>query len=147
MSDQTQRTVQIGDRVRIAYTGRFADGTEFDSSSGNEPLVFTLGAEEVIPGFEKGILGMVPGESRSITVPPEDGYGPHLEEMVAEVERKLIPEDDRLVVGNFLEVSTEDGTQFEVEIKQLTDSTAVLDGNHPLAGKELHFEIELLGFA
>lgn len=146
MSDQTQRTVQIGDRVRIAYTGRFADGTEFDSSSGHEPLVFTVGAEEVIPGFERGLLGMVPGESRSITVPPEEGYGPHLQEMVAEVERKLIPEDDRLVVGNFLEVSTEDGNQFEVEIKQLTDTTAVLDGNHPLAGKELHFDIDLLGF-
>lgn len=147
MSDQTQRTVQIGDRVRIAYTGRFADGTEFDSSSGHAPLVFTVGAEEVIPGFERGVLGMVPGESRSITVPPEEGYGPHLQEMVAEVERKLIPEDHRLVVGNFLEVSTEDGNQFEVEIKQLTDTTAVLDGNHPLAGKELHFDIDLLGFA
>ena len=147
MSDQTQRTVQIGDRVSIAYIGRFADGTEFDSSSGHAPLVFTVGAEEVIPGFERGVLGMVPGESRSITVPPEEGYGPHLQEMVAEVERKLIPEDDRLVVGNFLEVSTEDGNQFEVEIKQLTDTTAVLDGNHPLAGKELHFDIDLLGFA
>lgn len=146
MSDATQRRVQAGDRVRVAYTGRFADGTEFDSSTGNEPLVFTVGAGEVIGGFEAGIAGMMAGEARSIVVTPEAGYGPHLEEMVAEVERKLIPEDHRLVVGNFLEVSTEDGNQFEVEIKALTETTALLDGNHPLAGKELHFDIELLGF-
>jgi peptidylprolyl isomerase len=146
MSDTTQRLVQVGDRVRIAYTGCFEDGAEFDSSRGNEPLVFTVGAGEVISGFDKGIVGMAQGERRSIVVAPEDGYGPHLPDMVAEVERKMIPDDDRLVVGNFLEVSTEDGNTFEVQIMKLTDTTAVLDGNHPLAGKDLHFEIDLLDF-
>jgi len=146
MSDPTQRNVQVGDRVRIAYAGCFADGTEFDSSRDNEPLVFTVGAGEVISGFDKGIIGMVQGETRSIVVAPEDGYGPHQSEMVAEVERKLIPDDDRLVVGNYLEVSTEDGNTFEVQIMKLTDTTAVLDGNHPLVGKDLHFDIDLLGF-
>jgi FKBP-type peptidyl-prolyl cis-trans isomerase 2 len=146
MSETTLRKVRVGDRVRVAYVGRFPDGTEFDTSLGNPPLVFTVGAGEVIPGFEQGVVGMQLGESRTVVVAPAEGYGLHVPEMVAEVERKLIPDDDQLVVGNFLEVRTEDGTTFEVQIKQLTDTMVVLDGNHPLSGKDLHFEIELLDF-
>lgn len=146
MSVEKGRTVRRGDRIRVAYDGFFADGARFDSSEGQEPLVFTVGAGEVIPGFENGVVGMKRGESRSIVVPVEDAYGQHVAEMVAEVERHLIPNDDQLVIGNFLEVSTEDGNKFEVQITGLTDTTAVLDGNHPLAGKELHFDIELLDF-
>lgn len=146
MLDKTRREVQQGDRVRVAYDGFFVDGARFDTSQGNDPLVFTVGAGEVIPGFDKAVVGMKPGEKRSIIVASEDAYGPHVAEMVAEVERKLIPDDEELIVGNFLEVSTDDGDSFEVQIVELTETTAVLDGNHPLSGKDLHFDIELLEF-
>lgn len=146
MSVEKGRAVSRGDRIRVAYDGFFADGSRFDTSEGHEPLVFTVGAGEVIPGFETGVIGMKRGERRSIVVAAEDAYGQHVADMVAEVERQLIPNDDQLVIGNFLEVSTEGGDKFEVQIAGLTDTTAVLDGNHPLAGKELHFDIELLDF-
>ena len=138
------RTVQPGDRVRVNYTGRFADGTVFDTSEGNEPLEFTVGADEVIAGFDAAVIGMQPEQTRSVTVPPEEAYGPHVEEMVAEVERQLIPEDERLQVGGFLEVTLEDGQTLEVQVVALDETTATLDANHPLAGKTLEFDIELL---
>lgn len=147
MSASSQRSVQNGDRVRVNYTGRFEDGTVFDSSAGNEPLEFLVGAEEVIEGFDQALLGMQPGETRSVRIAPEQGYGLHLAEMVAEVERKLIPNDEELQVGGCLEVTMEDGSDFEVVVTALTETTATLDANHPLAGKTLDFEIELLEFA
>ena len=141
-----ERAAQSGDRVRVAYTGRFEDGSVFDSSEGNPPLEFTLGAGEVIPGFDSAVTGLKSGESRTVAIAPEDGYGLHLPEMVAEVERRQIPDDHLLVVGNYLEVSAPNGATFEVRIAALTDSTVSLDGNHPLAGKTLNFEITLIEF-
>lgn len=138
------RAVRPGDRVRVNYTGRFADGTVFDSSEGNDPLEFTVGADEVISGFDAAVVGMQPEQTRSVTVLPEEAYGPHVEEMVAEVERQLIPDDERLQVGGFLEVTLEDGQTLEVQVVALDETTATLDANHPLAGKTLEFDIELL---
>ncbi len=146
MSGTSDRVVKTGDRVKLAYVGCFEDGSQFDSSEGHAPLVFTVGAGEVIPGFDKGILGMRCGEQRSVEVDPVDGYGPHVSEMVVEIERSMIPEADRLAVGSFLEASMEDGRSLEVQVVKLTETTVVLDGNHPLAGKTLHFNIELLDF-
>lgn len=140
------RQAQNGDRVRVAYTGRFVDGSVFDSSEGQPPLEFTIGAGEVITGFDNGVLGLKTGESRTIEVLPEDGYGAHLAEMVAEVERRQIPDDHLLEVGNYLEVSAPNGALFEVRIADLTETTVSLDGNHPLAGKTLNFEIRLVEF-
>jgi peptidylprolyl isomerase len=147
MSAQGERVVAEGDQISVNYVGRFEDGSTFDSSEGNQPLVFTVGAEQVIPGFEKAVIGMKPGDSCKIVVPPEDGYGEHVAEMVAEVERKQIPNHEELLLGSMLEVSMEDGQSFEVQVVEISDDTVVLDGNHPLAGKELHFEIEMLDFA
>jgi peptidylprolyl isomerase len=140
------RQAQNGDRVRVSYIGRFVDGEVFDSSEGQVPLEFTIGTGEVIPGFDNGVLGLAAGESRTVEVAPEDGYGVHLEEMVAEVERRQIPDDHLLAVGNYLQVSAPNGANFEVRIAELTDTTVRLDANHPLAGKTLHFEIQLLEF-
>jgi len=100
----------------------------------------------VIEGFDLALLGMQPGETRSVDVAPEQGYGHHDQRMVAEVERKLIPDDERLQVGGYLQVTLEDGSDIEVMVSELTETMATLDGNHPLAGKTLHFEIELLEF-
>lgn len=144
MSAQKERCAADGDQVRVNYIGRFADGSIFDSSEGHDPLEFTVGAGEVIAGFDKAVVGLKPGESRMVVVAPEEGYGAHLPEMVAEVERHLIPDHDKLALGSMLEVSLEDGQSLEVQVVEISEESVVLDGNHPLAGKELHFEIALL---
>ena len=146
MTAGAQKQAQDGDRVRVTYVGRFADGTVFDSSDGHEPLEFTVGGGEVIAGFDAAVTGLLVGERRSVEVAPEDGYGVHLPEMVAEVERRMIPDDHQLEVGNFLEVRMENGATFEVRIAGLSETTVQLDANHPLAGKILHFEVQLLEF-
>jgi peptidylprolyl isomerase len=147
MDSRQKRVVGVGDHVRVNYVGRFENGSIFDSSEGHEPLEFTVGAEEVISGFDRAVIGLKPGESCKVVITPTDGYGEHLPEMVAEVERHLIPNNEQLVLGSMLEVSMENGQSLEVQVVELSDETVVLDGNHPLAGKELHFEIEVLGFA
>jgi peptidylprolyl isomerase len=146
MTDTPQRTVALGDQVRVNYVGCFEDGSVFDSSEGREPLEFTVGEDQVITGFDQAVVGLKPGESTQVVVTPEDGYGTHLPEMVARVERHLIPDNDKLMLGSMLEVGLEDGQTLEVQIVEMTDDEVVLDGNHPLAGKDLHFEIELLDF-
>ena len=147
MSAQQERSVVAGDQIRVNYIGRFENGSMFDSSEGREPLEFTVGAEQVIAGFDQAVIGLKPGESCKVVVAPEEGYGAHVPEMVAEVERHLIPDSEKLILGSMLEVSLEDGQSLEVQVVELSDTTVTLDGNHPLAGKELHFEIELLEFA
>lgn len=133
-----------GDVVKVHYAGRLEDGTEFDSSADSEPMEFTVGTEEVIPGFDQAVVGMAPGEAKTVTIASDQAYGPHLEEMVAEMARKDIPADLELAVGNRLEVSQEDGATFLVEVTDLSEDMVTLDANHPLAGKTLIFEISLL---
>lgn len=133
-----------GDSVRVHYAGRLDDNSEFDSSRGGEPLEFTLGAGEVIPGFENAVLGLSAGQSRSVSIPCEEAYGPFQEELVAQVERKGMPADLELGVGSMLEVSNEDGTSFAVRVSAMDETTVTIDANHPLAGQTLNFDIELL---
>lgn len=147
MSAVQERVVAVGDQIRVNYVGRFENGSLFDSSEGREPLEFTVGAGQVISGFDRAVIGLKPGESCQVVVAPEDGYGVHVAAMVAEVDRQLIPDHDKLVLGSMLEVSVADGQSLEVQVVELSDASVVLDGNHPLAGKELHFEIDLLEFA
>lgn len=147
MATDTQRRAKAGDRVQVSYVGRFADGTVFDSSEGHPPLEFTVGAGEVIDGFDAAVADLLPGETRSVEIAPEQGYGPYLPEMTVEVGRSQIPDDHLLVVGNFLSVTTPQGESFEMRVAELTETTVKLDGNHPLAGKALFFEVQLLSFA
>jgi peptidylprolyl isomerase len=146
MTAPNERAVAAGDQIKVNYVGRFDNGEVFDSSEGREPLEFTVGGEQVIAGFDRGVVGLKPGASCKIIVSPADGYGEHVPEMVVTIERQQIPDNDKLVLGSMLEVGMEDGQSLEVQVVELSDETVVLDGNHPLAGKELHFEIELLGF-
>jgi peptidylprolyl isomerase len=139
--------VQQGNLVKVHYTGRLEDGTEFDSSAGIDPMEFTIGNSEVIPGFEQAILGMVPGESKTVTLAPEEAYGPQQEEMIAVVARKDLPEDIELIVGNQLEVTQDDGSSFVVMVTELTGDAVTLDANHPLAGKSLIFDLNLVEIA
>jgi peptidylprolyl isomerase len=136
-----------GDTVRIHYSGFLMDGTIFDSSLEGEPLEFTLGDGAVIPGFEDGVLGMEEGEERTLAIPPVRAYGDRDEDLVATVDLGQIPPEIEPVVGSILQITSQDGEVSNVIITELTDTTITLDGNHPLAGQELIFEVKLLGVA
>ena len=139
-----------GDTVRVHYTGRLTSGEVFDSSecsddcSESTPLEFTIGAQQVIPGFEAGVVGLSAGESRTITIPVDQAYGPHNPDMVAVVPRDQVPPHIEIGMGNQLELSQEDGEAFNVVITDVTDTTITLDANHPLAGRELIFDLKLV---
>ncbi len=137
-------TAKPGDTVRVHYTGSFEDGAVFDSSRGGEPLEFTIGAGEVIAGFEHAVIGMQPGESKRQTIPPEEGYGAHERDLEIELERSRFPAGAPLEVGRAFRLETTGGEQMDVRVTRLSDATVTLDGNHPLAGRTLDFEIELL---
>ena len=135
---------KTGDTVRVHYTGKLEDGTVFDSSADRDPLEFTLGKNMVIPGFEKAVIGMSPGDSKTETVAAEQGYGPYWKEMVQAVPRNEFPKGIEPKVGQMMRIGTPDGKMFIVRIMEVTETDVTLDGNHPLAGKDLTFDIELL---
>jgi peptidylprolyl isomerase len=138
------RQAKSGDTVRIHYTGTLDDGTQFDSSMGQEPIEFTLGENRVIPGFESGVEGMQVGDQKRIHIPAEEAYGTHNDALVEEVPLERFPEDLELSVGMNLQAKSPNGEQFNVVVTALTDSIATIDGNHPLAGEALNFELELV---
>jgi peptidylprolyl isomerase len=133
-----------GDVVRVHYTGRLKDGTVFDSSLGREPLQFTLGAGEIIPGMEQAVVGMKPGDSKTEKIPAERAYGPHDAEMVFEVARNRFPDDVKPELGQGLEIQHKDGRSRQVLVTGVSESTVILDANHPLAGKDLIFDLQLV---
>ncbi len=137
----TQATT--GNTIKVHYTGTLDDGTQFDSSAGREPLELTLGEGQVIPGFEKGLEGMAVGEKKTVHIPAEEAYGKHHPELVQEVPRDRIPEEIELEVGVQLQAQGPSGA-FVVVVTDLNDEVATLDGNHPLAGEALNFELELV---
>jgi peptidylprolyl isomerase len=133
-----------GDTVTVHYTGKLADGTVFDSSHDGDPLEVTLGEGLVIPGFENAVLGMSPGDVRTTNIPFAEGYGPHQKEMVMEVGRDQLEPGKNPKVGESLRSQHPDGTDFTVVVTAVTDSSITVDANHPLAGKDLTFEITLV---
>jgi FKBP-type peptidyl-prolyl cis-trans isomerase 2 len=133
-----------GDVVQVDYTGKLADGTVFDSSIGREPLEFTLGAGQVIPGFDKAVLGMKVGEKKTVTIPADEAYGPHRDDLILEVPREKLPSDMTPEVGLQLGLRQSDGRTSVVTITSVSDNVVTIDANHPLAGKDLTFEIELV---
>lgn len=134
----------IGDTVRVHYTGRLGDGSVFDTSVGREPLEFTIGDGRLIPGFEKAVIGMNTGETKTIILSPEEAYGPYLEELTADVDISQFPPHIKPEVGLHLQIRQDNGSFIDVIITKISGSTVTLDANHPLAGKELTFDIELL---
>jgi peptidylprolyl isomerase len=135
---------KTGDKVQVNYTGKLADGTVFDSSVGGEPLEFTLGSGQAIPGFDKAVIGMKVGEKKTVTIPVIDAYGPHLDELVIEVSKDRI-KDAEPKVGQVLSATREDGEVVYFTVIAVSDNgTVTLDANSPLAGKDLIFDIELL---
>lgn len=135
---------QSGDTVRIHYTGTLADGATFDSSEGRDPLEFTLGSGQVIPGFDKAVTGMVVGEEQTVEVPCDDAYGSRDPNRAQSFPRDQIPDDVALDIGTQLQLSGPQGQPIMVSVAEVTDSEVILDANHPLAGKDLTFKIELV---
>ena len=133
-----------GDTVKVHYTGKLTDGTVFDSSEGKEPLEFKLGTGMVIPGFEDAITGMNPGESKTANIPVNQAYGPRREEMVAEIPRENFPPEHELEVGQRLQMQSPEGDVLNMTVVGLTEESVTIDGNHPLAGQDLIFDIELV---
>ena len=136
-----------GDTVSIHYTGTLDDGTEFDSSSGRDPLQFTIGSGQVIPGFDKAVEGMAVGDSKSVNIPAEDAYGPRRDNMVQDVPRTALPEDLDPVEGMALQAKGQDGNVVNLTVTSVKDDSITVDANHPLAGKALNFDIELVDIA
>jgi len=136
-----------GDKVQVHYTGKLADGTVFDSSEGQKPLSFLVGEYALIPLFEQAVIGMSEGETKTITIPADDAYGPHQEEKVVAVDRQNFPPHIEPEVGLELEAHQNDGTIFPLTVIHVSEEVVTMDANHPLAGKDLTFDIELVEIA
>ena len=135
---------KAGDTVRIHYTGTLADGSTFDSSEGRDPLEFTLGSGQVIPGFDKAVDGMTVGEEKTVEIEALDAYGAHDPNGLQSFPRDKVPEDIPLDIGTRLQLSTQSGQPVMVTVSEVTETEVMLDANHPLAGKDLTFKIELV---
>jgi len=133
-----------GDKVKVHYTGKLDDGTVFGSSAGEEPLEFTIGDGQIIPGFEQAVIGMDQGESKTIKIDSDRAYGPHREDMIMEIGRSQVPDGMEIEVGQVLKMQHPDGKAIRVLVTSLSEDNVMLDANHPLAGKDLTFNIELL---
>lgn len=137
-------TVQSGDTVHIHYRGTLADGTQFDSSEGRDPLQFTVGSGQVIPGFDAAVTGMTAGEKKTVNIPADQAYGPKQDGALMEYPLSDFPDDIAPAVGLELHLSDDEGHIIPVTVTEVTDTTVTLDANHPLAGKDLTFDLELV---
>lgn len=135
---------QAGNTIRMHYTGTFSDGAVFDSSEGRDPLEFQLGAGQIIPGLDRAIAGMTVGEKKQVTVAPADAYGERDDTRIQEVPRAQLPEDLPTEPGTQLAMRTPEGHTMPVTVAAATDDTVTLDANHPLAGRELTFDVEIV---
>ena len=133
-----------GDTVKIHYTGTLDDGSEFDSSAGRDPLEFTLGSQQVIPGFESAVEGMAPGDKKTVTIEAGDAYGPHDSAQVQKVTRDRFPSDVDVKVGMQFSAANDGGQSLSVTVIAVTDDDVTVNANHALAGQRLTFALELV---
>ncbi|UCC61323.1 MAG: peptidylprolyl isomerase [Dehalococcoidia bacterium] len=138
------RPAEVGDTVRVDYTGTLDDGTQFDSSFGREPLQFTIGGGQMIPGFDQAVIGMKRGEVKTVVIPPDEAYGPYREELVVEFDREDLPAGQDWKVGDPVSLQVTGGQIIPATVIEVTESTIKVDANHRLAGKNLTFEIHLV---
>ena len=136
--------VKSGDKVKVHYHGKLTSGETFDSSEGRQPLAFEVGSGMVIKGFDDGVTGMSVGEKKTINIPFAEAYGPRNPEMVIEMPKDRFPKDMEIEVGMPLAMNDGQGQQFQVVIQEIKDTVVMLDANHPLAGQDLIFDIELV---
>nr|WP_320114203.1 peptidylprolyl isomerase [uncultured Desulfuromonas sp.] len=132
-----------GDTIKVHYTGTLSDGTVFDTSTDKDPLSFIIGKQEVIEGFDDAVVGMVRGETKTVIIPAEKAYGPTKKSLIETIERRNLPDNINYQIGSQIEVTNKDGSLFYVMVAAANDEQVTLDANHPLAGKELTFEIHV----
>ena len=135
---------KTGDTVKVHFEGSLEDGSIFGSTMDEEPFEFTIGQKHMLPGFENAVIGMQKGDTKTITLPPEEAYGLHKKELVHVMNRSGFPKEINLEIGKTLRVRTQDGKYIVVTIKDITEDSIVLDENEPLAGETLTFNIELI---
>lgn len=135
---------QDGDTVTVTFQGVLEDGSVFDASDESQPLTFIIGRDAVLPGLEKAVSGMLVGEHKTVTIPPEEGYGLHRSHLIEEVPLTTLPEGLDLRIGNQLEVTTADARRFRMRVVKRSEVSVTLDANHPLAGRTLTFHLELV---
>ncbi len=138
------RRAKAGDTVRVHYICRLADGSVFATTRNKQPKQFVIGTTSIIPGLQEAVIGMAPGEKKIVEIPPEKAYGPYHEEMTATIDRELIPEGVEVQVGVSLRVKHADGHESDVFVTAVEGDRIRVDGNHPLAGKRLIMELELV---
>lgn len=136
--------VKKDDNVKVHYTGKLANGEVFDSSEGREPLAFQVGAGQMIPGFDKGVIDMAINEKKTIVVSPDEAYGAMQKELIQEVPKSQLPGNIEPEVGMRLVSTTPEGQEIPLTITEVKEEDIVVDANHPLAGKELTFDIEIV---
>lgn len=136
--------VKIGDKIKVHYHGKLTSGETFDSSAGREPLHFEVGSGAVIKGFDDGVSGMAVGDKKTIQIPFMEAYGAHSPEMVIEMPKDRFPADMEITLGMPLHMSDGQGRQFQVTVLEIQETAVKLDANHPLAGKDLIFDLELV---
>ena len=136
--------VKENNTVKVNYTGKLSDGQVFDSSEGKEPLEFTMGKGQIIPGFEKGLMNMKLNEKKTITIPKEGAYGDINESLKQEVNKTELPKDMTPKVGMELVSQSTEGKERNLVVIEVKDDTIVIDGNHPLAGREIIFDLEVV---
>ncbi len=136
--------VKKGDKIKVHYHGKLTDGETFDSSAGREPLEFEVGSGMVIPGFDNGVTGMTVGEKKTVNIPYDEAYGPKNPAMLIEMPKDRFPKDMEIELGMSLGMSDQDGQQFQVTIAEIKEEVVMLDANHPLAGQDLIFDLELV---
>jgi peptidylprolyl isomerase len=134
--------IKQGSTVKVHYTGKLEDNSVFDSSNGREPIEFEIGTQQVIEGFETAVIGLTKGDTTTVTIPSEKAYGPVREELIIQVPKEQVPQDAQ--IGVQLQGVNQMGQPFNVTVVDLNESTATLDANHPLAGKTLIFDIEVV---
>jgi FKBP-type peptidyl-prolyl cis-trans isomerase 2 len=139
--------VENNSKVKVHYTGKLESGEQFDSSQGREPLAFTVGAGQMIPGFEKAVIGMELNESKTVNIPSAEAYGERNEKLIQQVPKSALPPDIQPYVGQQLVSQAENGQQIPVTITAVETETITVDANHQLAGKNLVFDIEVVEIA
>lgn len=137
-------TAKTGDKVAVHYTGKLDDGSVFDTSAEREPLQFTLGEQGVIPGFQEVVVGLEPGQTATAKVPPEKAYGERRDGLVLDFDRSEVPQEVQQQIGAELQVSTQSGQTIPARIVAISEDKLTVDANHPLAGKNLTFDIQLV---
>lgn len=139
--------VKSGDKIKVHYHGKLNSGETFDSSAGREPLEFEVGSGMVIKGFDDGVTGMTVGEKKTVNIPFDDAYGQRNPDMIIEMPKDRFPKDMEIDLGMSLGMSDENGQQFQVTIVEIKEEVVLLDANHPLAGEDLIFDLELVEIA